>query len=78
MFNRIRHTVSRTDERCVLMSRRHRSPMPIGPPRRLAIPLPTTGSRRRRPSDAPSSASSGDPPEGCALPVEFLPDRYAL
>lgn len=30
MFNRIRHTVSRTDERCVLMSRRHRSPMPVG------------------------------------------------
>ncbi len=32
MFNRIRHSVSHTDERCVTMSRRHRSPMPVGPP----------------------------------------------
>lgn len=32
MFNRICHAVSPTDERCVPMSRRHRSPMPVGPP----------------------------------------------
>lgn len=31
MFNRICHTVSPTDERCVLMSRRHRSPMLVRP-----------------------------------------------
>lgn len=31
MFNRIRHTVSHTEEQCVLMIRRHHSPVPIGP-----------------------------------------------
>ncbi|MEW2436725.1 hypothetical protein AB0952_21650 [Streptomyces caniferus] len=30
MFNRICHTVSHTGERCVLMNRRQRSPMPYG------------------------------------------------
>lgn len=31
MFNRVRHTVSHTDERCVPMGRRHRFPVPVGP-----------------------------------------------
>lgn len=31
MFNHIRRTVSHTDERCVPMSRRHRSTMPVRP-----------------------------------------------
>lgn len=31
MFDRIRHTVLHPDERCVPMSRRHRSPVPLGP-----------------------------------------------
>ncbi|WP_164764643.1 hypothetical protein [Streptomyces lydicus] len=39
MFNRIRHTVLRTDEWCVLMSRRHRSPMPVGPAAALRDPF---------------------------------------